>query len=101
MSCIKHPSCLHTLYTLSVVAAIVSSGSLSLGYSDAVHGIMLAICRLLPYQQMTRPIITRGGLLLGCCILQVVVEERMLLERYGRLYEEYKAKVKKFFPFVY
>jgi protein-S-isoprenylcysteine O-methyltransferase Ste14 len=32
---------------------------------------------------------------------KVAVEERMLVERYGKVYEEYKGRVKKFFPFVY
>jgi protein-S-isoprenylcysteine O-methyltransferase Ste14 len=35
-------------------------------------------------------------------LLQLVIEERMLLERYGQVYQDYKAKItKKFFPFVY
>lgn len=33
---------------------------------------------------------------------KVTIEERMLLERYGQVYQDFKAKVtKKFFPFVY
>lgn len=33
---------------------------------------------------------------------QAALEEKLLLERYGQLYEDYKAKIKKrFFPLVY
>jgi hypothetical protein len=40
--------------------------------------------------------------LLLVLLLQLVIEERMLLERYGQVYQDYKAKItKKFFPFVY
>jgi protein-S-isoprenylcysteine O-methyltransferase Ste14 len=31
----------------------------------------------------------------------VKLEEQLLIERYGKSYEDYKEKVKKFFPFVY
>jgi protein-S-isoprenylcysteine O-methyltransferase Ste14 len=33
--------------------------------------------------------------------LQVKLEEKSLLERYGQVYADYSAKVKRFFPYVY
>jgi protein-S-isoprenylcysteine O-methyltransferase Ste14 len=38
-------------------------------------------------------------LVLPC--LQVKMEEKSLMERYGQVYADYKARVKRFFPYVY
>lgn len=35
----------------------------------------------------------------GKLIIQVKMEEKSLLERYGQVYADYKAKVKCFFPY--
>lgn len=34
-------------------------------------------------------------------LLQVKLEEKSLLERYGQVYADYKAKVKRLIPYVY
>lgn len=33
--------------------------------------------------------------------VQVKIEEKSLMERYGQVYADYKGRVKRFFPYVY